>query len=71
MQIEFVTAPKIEEVEGAVAVIAYESALSGAGRDFDTAMGGAVTRAIEGGWFKAGKGQAGPGAAQQAKIIFR
>jgi leucyl aminopeptidase len=57
MQIEFVTAPKIEEVEGAVAVIAYESALSGAGRDFDAAMGGAVTRAIEGGRFKAGKGQ--------------
>ena len=57
MQIEFVTAPKIEEVEGAVAVIAYESALSGAGRDFDTATGGALTRAIEGGRFKAGKGQ--------------
>ena len=37
MQIEFVTAPKIEEVEGAVAVIAYESALSGAGRDFAVA----------------------------------
>jgi len=57
MQIEFVTAPKIEEVEGAVAVIAYESALSGAGRDFDAAMSGAVTRAIESGRFKAGKGQ--------------
>jgi leucyl aminopeptidase len=57
MQIEFVTAPQIEEVEGAVAVIAYESALSGAGRDFDSAMGGALTRAIESGRFKAGKGQ--------------
>ena len=57
MQIEFVVAPKIETLTGAIAVAAFEDGLSPAAASVDNAADGALSRAIIGGRFRGKAGQ--------------
>jgi len=74
MQIEFVAAPKVEILTGAIAVVAFEDGLTAAAGALDAATQGALSRAISAGRFKGKAGQtvdviAPPGVKAQRALI--
>ena len=52
MRIEFVAAPAVEELAGAIVAMAFEDGLSPAAGAIDKASGGALSRAVSSGRFK-------------------
>ena len=57
MRIEFVAAPAVEELAGAIVAMAFEDGLSPAAGAIDKASGGALSRAVSSGRFKGKAGQ--------------
>jgi leucyl aminopeptidase len=57
MQIEFIGAPQVDSVIGAIAAVTFEGELSATARGLDQATAGAIGRALGQGRFKGGKGQ--------------
>jgi leucyl aminopeptidase len=74
MQIEFIGPPKADSVTGVIAAITFEGELSGPAHMLDSAVGGALTRALGQSRFKGGKGQVldlvAPAGVSAARIIL-